>query len=77
MNINKTLFEIVAQYTASDIADLSVTTDFVDLGTDSLELLEIVVEVEDAFCITLHNDEVNDIKTIGDMISCVEIALDR
>jgi acyl carrier protein len=43
-----------------------------DLGTDSLDGVELVMELEDEFHITIPDDEAEQIKTIEDAIRFVE-----
>ncbi|MDX2027994.1 MAG: acyl carrier protein [Alphaproteobacteria bacterium] len=42
-----------------------------DLGADSLDILEIVAEAEEAFGIEITNDEGPGIQTVGGLIECV------
>ncbi len=56
-----------------DIDTLTVETRFKeDLGADSLDLVEMVMEIEDEFEITIDNNDAANIKTIGDFINVVE-----
>ena len=43
-----------------------------DLGFDSLVAVELVMELEEEFDVTLLNTEVQDLKTIGDVLKLVE-----
>lgn len=43
-----------------------------DLGCDSLDAVEIVMEVEEQWCITISEDEAGGIRSIKDMISLIE-----
>lgn len=40
-----------------------------DLGFDSLDVVEFVVEIEDAFGVVLNEDHLTRVKTIGDLIN--------
>ena len=42
-----------------------------DLGADSLDLLEIVMAVEDAFQIKIPDEDLAKLKTVGDAVSYV------
>jgi acyl carrier protein len=42
------------------------------LGIDSLDLVEIVLEVEDMYDVSFENDELNSFKTVKDVISAIE-----
>jgi len=41
---------------------------FNDLGADSLDAIEIVMEAEEEFDIDIHDAEVENLKTVGEMI---------
>ena len=45
---------------------------FQDLGIASLEIFEIVMALEDEFDIEIPNEDVEDIKTIGDIAEYVQ-----
>ncbi len=66
----------VAQETL-DIADgveLVEDTNLKDLGADSFDLLEFVTALEDEFSLTLDDDAVATIATIGEVVDAVESA---
>jgi acyl carrier protein len=44
-----------------------------DLGADSLDLTDIIVEVEKYFHITISDHRIEKVKTVGDLVNCVEI----
>lgn len=43
-----------------------------DLGADSLDLLEIVMAVEDAFQIKIPDEDLAKLRTVGDAVSYVQ-----
>lgn len=43
-----------------------------DLGADSLDVVELVMAFEDEFGIDIPDDEVGEIKTVGDAVSYIE-----
>lgn len=49
--------------------DIDIRTSFEDLGIDSLELFQIIIEVEEDFQIEI--EDVENIKTINDLIQVV------
>ena len=51
------------------IADAALN---VDLGLDSLQTIELVMEVERVFTIEISDYELDDIITVGDLIRCVK-----
>ena len=43
-----------------------------DLGADSLDTVELIMEIEDEFGISIPDDLAEKISTVGDAIRCVE-----
>ena len=46
-----------------------------DLDIDSLDLVEVAMALEDVFNLTLDEDEMDNIKRVGDIVSLVEARL--
>ena len=46
-----------------------------DLDVDSLDLVEVAMALEDVYRLTLDEDEMDDIKTVGDIVSLIEARL--
>ena len=70
------LTEIVGEICCSDTAAL-VTLDatFDDaLQIDSLTMVEVVVACEEKFGVSIPDDEVKNLKTVGDAVSFIENA---
>ncbi|MBI5766785.1 MAG: acyl carrier protein [Verrucomicrobia bacterium] len=53
-------------------AELQLTT---DLGLDSLTMMEIVMLAEDVFPITINNEELRGLRTVGDVQHFIECKL--
>ena len=54
-------------------ADVSAEKSFTDdLDVDSLSMVEIATAVEDKFGVAIPDDELGNIKTVGDAISYIE-----
>lgn len=43
-----------------------------DLGMDSLDFVEIIMEVEKEFGITIYDDQATKVKYVGDLVRLVE-----
>jgi len=43
-----------------------------DLGADSLDVVELLMAIEENFGVTIPDDDINDIKTVGDLCEYVE-----
>jgi acyl carrier protein len=56
-----------------EVEEDKVTEDlaFADLGADSFDLLELVTAFEDEFGLTMEDDSLEDIKTIGDVVDAI------
>ncbi|MCC8068562.1 MAG: acyl carrier protein [Ruminococcus sp.] len=65
--------EIVAEQL--DVAEDEITMEAVitdDLGADSLDVVDLVMDLEDAFSIEIPDEAMADIKTIGDIVAYIE-----
>lgn len=57
-----------------DIDEDKITSDTditADLGADSLDIVEFLNTLEDEFNITIPQDAVKDVKTVGDLVDVV------
>ena len=71
-NIREEVIKIVAERFDVDQSKITDTSNYVDdLGADSLDVAEMVMEFEDKFSVTIPDDE-QGIKTVGDTISFIE-----
>ena len=43
-----------------------------DLGADSLDIVDLVMSVEDEFDLEIPDDQVENIKTVGDVVKYIE-----
>ena len=43
-----------------------------DLGADSLDVVDLVMALEDEFSVEIPEDEVENIKTVGDIVKYIE-----
>lgn len=43
-----------------------------DLGADSLDIVDLVMSFEDEFDLEIPDDEVENIKTVGDVVKYIE-----
>ncbi len=67
------VFEIVAERMGEKAENLSEQTSFItDLGADSLDQVELIMEFEDGFDLTIPDEEAEKIETIGDAIKYIE-----
>ncbi|MBV1816636.1 acyl carrier protein [Clostridium cochlearium] len=74
MIIDKVL-EIIGEELGMDVEELSIETSFEELGADSLDLFQIVIEIEEEFDIQIEDAE--SIKTIGDAVKFVKERVEK
>jgi len=74
--IEDRVVEIVAEQMGVDKAQITRETSFVnDLGADSLDTVELVMEFEDEFDISIPDEDAEKIQTVGQAIVYVEAHL--
>lgn len=65
--------EIVAQKLGVKEADITESAAFVnDLGADSLDVVEFVMEVEKKFNITIPDEDAGKLITVGDAVKYID-----
>lgn len=70
--------EIISIQFNIDKEEISRETSFKDtLNADSLDLVELVMALEDEFDLEVQDEEMDDIKTVGDVVENIENALDN
>lgn len=68
--------EIVVDQLGVNEEDVKLETNFIDdLGADSLDLFQVVMDLEDAFNVKVDN--VENIKTVGDAVKYIESAIEK
>ncbi len=68
----KRTIEIVADYKEMSADEISMETTLEELEMDSLDALNLVFELEEAFDIEIPDDKAFEMKTIGDMVEGIE-----
>ena len=67
------LAEIIEEVTGIEPSEVTPEKSFVDdLDIDSLSMVEIATAVEDKFGVAIPDDELGNIKTVGDAINYIE-----
>jgi len=71
--IQKKVIAIIAEQLAKPEDSISESSHFVDdLGADSLDQVEIIMAIEEAFGLEIPENEQGKIKTVGDAITYIE-----
>ena len=74
-DVRAELAEIVNEVAGVDADDVQLEKSFVDdLDIDSLSMVEIVVAAEEKFGVRIPDEEVKNLKTVGDAVSFIERA---
>jgi acyl carrier protein len=73
--IRSSLAEIVNEVAGIPAEDVQMDKSFVDdLDVDSLSMVEVVVAAEEKFDVKIPDDEVKNLKTVGDAVAYIERA---
>ncbi len=64
--------DIIKKKLAVDDAEIVETATFNDLGADSLDQVELIMEFENEFGITIPEEEAGKITTVGGAIEYIE-----
>ena len=73
--IRADLAEIVNEVAGIPAEDVQMDKSFTDdLDVDSLSMVEVVVAAEEKFDVKIPDDEVKNLKTVGDAVSYIEQA---
>ncbi len=71
--INEKVQAIIAEKLSVDVADVTPDKSFTnDLGADSLDTVELIMEFEKEFGISIPDDQAEKISTVGDAITYIE-----
>ena len=70
------LKKIIVQVLSVDEKEITLDTTFVDdLGADSLDIFQIILDIEEEFDIEIANEEAEKIVTVGDAVEQIKNAL--
>ncbi len=72
-SVQERVIDIVAEQLGVDKEKVTPETSFVnDLGADSLDTVELVMELEEEFDITIPDDAAEKIQTVGQAVQFIE-----
>ncbi len=72
-SVQDRVFDIVAEQLGVSRDQLSRETSFInDLGADSLDTVELVMELEEEFDVNIPEEEAEKIQTVGQAIDYIE-----
>ena len=64
--------ELLASHLGIDAGSITLDSDVVkDLGADSLDVVQLLMEMEDNFGIVVSEDEATNLKTVRDIVELI------
>lgn len=64
--------ELLAEHLGIDASTITPESDVVkDLGADSLDVVQLLMELEDNFNIVVSEDEAASLRTVGDIVNII------
>lgn len=72
MNIQELVFQKVAEAKGLDKSELKSETTFLEIGADSLDMVEFSIDLEDAFKIEIKQEDIAGIRTLGQAVEFIE-----
>ncbi len=65
--------ELVAEQLGIDVNTIKPESNIIeDLGADSLDVIEMLMTLEEEYGITIPDEKINQIKTIGQIVELIE-----
>ncbi|QDT48592.1 MULTISPECIES: acyl carrier protein [Symmachiella] len=73
MSVEEKVFEIVSEHLGTPREEVARESAFIeDLKADSLDIVELVMEFEEEFDVTIPDEDYEKIRTVGDAIDYIE-----
>ena len=63
---------LIIEQLGVDEADILKETTFEELDADSLDIVELVMAIEEEFNLEISDEEVENIKSVGDVVRYIE-----
>lgn len=65
--------KILAEQLDVDAEEMALDTNIAeDLGADSLDVVELLMSIEDEFDVEIPDEEIENLKTIGDVVEYIQ-----
>lgn len=72
MSVEKKVKGIISDQLEVAVDKLSMETTFEDIDADSLDIVELVMALEVEFDLEISDQEIENIKTVGDIVKYIE-----
>ena len=70
--MKESVIEILSHYTETDLSEIKENSELInDLGFSSFDIVNAVVEFEDAFEIEIPDEDIQNLKTVNDVIEYI------
>jgi acyl carrier protein len=77
MGLDERITEIIVTQLGTTAAEIVPEASFIDdLGADSLDIVELVMAMEEAFDIEIPDDDAEKLQTIGDAVGYLKARLE-
>lgn len=71
--VSEKIIALLADQFGKDGSEIELTMDIAeDLGADSLDVVELLMSIEDEFSMEIPDEEIENIKTVGDLVTYIE-----
>lgn len=65
--------KVMAEHLDLNEEEIKLQSNFQDdLGVDSLDIFEIVMEIEDEFDLEIPNEDIEEVKTVEDLVKYID-----
>ncbi|MBQ2678660.1 MAG: acyl carrier protein [Firmicutes bacterium] len=71
------VYKIIAKQMGIDESELTEATTFEDIEADSLDVFQIIMEIEEEFDMEFDSDEADNLKTLGDLLGYLKNVLEK
>lgn len=76
--VEEKVIQLVSEQLSADKSEITRNTSFTnDLNADSLDTVELVMELEDQFDMTIPDEEAEKLKTVGEVIDYIMAQLSK
>ena len=73
MSIKEKLIPLIAEKLGVEESEVTMEAKFIDdLGADSLDIVELVMDLEEEFDLEIPDEEAEKIQTVGDAVKYIE-----
>lgn len=72
MSVQETIFSKIAEQKGLDPLTLNRETTLLDVGLDSLDMVELSMDLEETFGLVINQADIAGIKTLGQAVDFVE-----